>query len=192
MLPLPHDKHPAEPHSADLPKLPAYLGNYSGYEPEGLLQSRTERIRHGSGRLLRTIIAGLICLAVIILIFMLTHRPEDEKAQATAETFIVAMQSDDAGKAYDMGNDAFRSATTEENLNQLFDQVKPFVNKARIDKVDSYYATSSKGDPRAIIVYTASKDTHVTYIRLVMDKQGDAWKVHSLITKAQPLLAKPE
>lgn len=148
--------------------------------------------RRGANGLFRTIILSLMGLALIILTTILTHKPEDEKAQAAAEVFIVAMQSNDPDKAYNMGNGAFRSATTEEGLGQLFDQVEPFVSKARIDKVDTYYATSSKGDPRAIIVYTATKGERVTYIRLVMDKQADDWLVHSLISKAQPLHAKPE
>lgn len=150
------------------------------------------RRRHGASRLFRAVVLALIGFALIILAFMMTHKPEDERAQAAAEAFIVAMQSDDASEAYDMGNEAFRSATSEEGLRQLFDQIEPFVAKARIDKVDSYYATSSKGDPRAIFVYVATKEKRVTYVRIVMDKQGDKWLVHSLITKAQPLQAKPE
>lgn len=135
---------------------------------------------------------ALIGFALIVLVFMLTHKPEDERAQAAAETFIVAMQSNDADRAYSMGNEAFRSATSEEGLKQLFNQIEPFVTKARIDKLDSYFATSSKGEPRAIFVYTASKEKRVTYVRIVMDKQADKWLVHSLITKAQPLQAQPE
>lgn len=146
----------------------------------------------GLGKIFRLILALLIILALVTLAVILKHPPEDQKAQAAAESFIVTMQSDDPDRAYAMGNEAFRSATTEQNLELLFDQVRPFLAKARIDKVDSYFATSSKGDPRAIIVYTATIDKHVTYIRIVMDKQGEKWLIHSLITKAQPLLAKPE
>lgn len=148
--------------------------------------------RRGANGLFRAIVLSLIGLACIVLVSIFTHKPEDERAQAVAEVFIVTMQSNDPDKAYGMGNGAFRSATTEQGLGELFDQVEPFVVKARIDKIDTYYATSSKGNPRAVIVYTATKDKHVTYIRLVMDKQGDNWLVHSLISKAQPLQAKPE
>jgi hypothetical protein len=148
--------------------------------------------RHGASRLFRAIVLALIGFGLIVLAFMLTHKPEDERAQTAAEVFIVSVQSNDADKAYGMGNEAFRSATSEEGLKQLFDQIEPFVAKARIDKVDSYYATSSKGSPRAIFVYTATKEKRVTYVRIVMDKQSDAWLVHSLITKAQPLQAQPE
>lgn len=148
--------------------------------------------RRGANGLFRAIVLSLIGLACIVLVSIFTHKPEDERAQAVAEAFIVTMQSNDPDKAYGMGNGAFRSATTEQGLGELFDQVEPFVVKARIDKIDTYYATSSKGNPRAVIVYTATKDKHVTYIRLVMDKQGDNWLVHSLISKAQPLQAKPE
>lgn len=150
------------------------------------------RRRHGASRLFRAVVLALIGFALITLVFMMTHKPEDERARAAAEAFIIAMQSDNADKAYDMGNEAFRSATTEEGLRQSFDQIEPFVAKARIDKVDSYYATSSKGEPRAIFVYTATREKRVTYVRIVMDKQADKWLVHSLITKAQPLQAKPE
>ena len=148
--------------------------------------------RRGASRLFRVAVLVLIGFGLLVLAFMLSHKPDDKKAQAVAETFIVAMQSNDPDKAYGMGNEAFRSATSEEGLGQLFDQIEPFVAKARIDRVDAYYATSSKGDPRAILVYTATKNERVTYIRLVMDKQGGKWLVHSLITKAQPLQAKPE
>jgi hypothetical protein len=148
--------------------------------------------RRGANGLFRAIVLSMMGLGLIVLIFMLTHKPEDKKAQAAAEAFIVTMQSNDPDKAYGMGNEAFRSATTEEGLGQLFDQIEPFIVKARIDMVDTYYATSSKGSPRAVIVYTATKDNHVTYIRLVMDKQGNGWLVHSLISKAQPLQAQPE
>ena len=134
------------------------------------------------------IAAGLITLAVLL--FAGHH--DDQRAQAAAESFIVAMQSDDPDRAYDMGNGDFRSATSQEGLDQLFDQLRPFLVQSRIDKVDAYYATSSKGTPRAIFVYTATKDKKVTYIRLVMDKPADRWLVHSLITKGQPLQAKPE
>jgi len=148
--------------------------------------------RQGTGKLFRAVLASLITIALVVLAVILTNPPDDKQAQSAAESFIVAMQSDDPDRAYAMGNGAFRSATTEENLDQLFDQVRPFLYQARLDKADAYFATSNKGDPRAILVYTAKKDKHTTYIRIVMDKQGEKWLVHSLITKAQPLQAKPE
>lgn len=150
------------------------------------------RHRHGASRLFRAVVLALIGFALIVLAFMLTHKPEDERAQAAAEVFIVAMQSNNADRAYAMGNEAFRSATSEEGLRQSFDQIEPFVTQSRLDKVDAYYASSSMGEPRAIFVYRATKNKRVTYIRIVMDKQADKWLVHSLITKAQPLHAKPE
>jgi len=153
------------------------------------------RRRRGLGGNFRLAVLALIVAAVVTLGFILSHPPEDSKAQSAAESFIITMQSNNADKAYGMGNDSFRSATTEDTLHQLFDQIEPFLSQSRIEKVDSYYAVSGKGLPRAIFVYTASKNSKVTYIRIVMDKQTEKtgkWLVHSLITKAQPLQAKPE
>jgi hypothetical protein len=161
------------------------------YELDEVLSDLSRR--RSKLKLFRLMVGLLIVAALGWLVFLLINKPEDARAQAAAESFIIAMQSNDPDKAYAMGNESFRTATSEERLDQLFDQIEPFVTKARIDRVDSYYATSNQGEPRAILVYAATKNSKVTYIRIVMDKQKDsAWKVHSLITKAQPLQAKPE
>jgi hypothetical protein len=177
------------------PQLPAYPGNQTAHEREPLLPAHVlahARRRQGMRRLARIIVAVLIGLGVCILLFMALHHSDNDQAHQAAEDFILTIQANDANKAYAMGAPAFRTATTEEKLGQMFDQVEPFIAQARIDEVDSYYAVSEKGEPRVIIVYTASKGQKVTYIRLVMDKQDKAWKVHSVLTNSQPLQAKPE
>jgi hypothetical protein len=148
--------------------------------------------RRSRRRTVRTIMVVLIALAVFILLFMAVHRSDNDRAKTRAEDFVLTVQSNDPNRAYDMGSAAFRSATTEEKLGAMFDQVEPFIREARIDLVDSYYAVSEKGAPRAIIVYTATKGQKVTYIRIVMDKQAEDWKVHSILTNSNPLQAQPE
>jgi hypothetical protein len=160
--------------------------------PSPELKASTIIRRPGIRQPFRLVLFALMAVALIGIVLIATHHPDDERARMAAENFIVTMRSNDPDRAYAMGNEAFRSATTEEKLGGLFDQVEPFLRDARIDKVDSYYAVSTKGEPRAIFVYTANKANNLTYIRIVTDKQGDSWLIHSLITKAQPLQAKPE
>jgi hypothetical protein len=137
--------------------------------------------------------AGLLIAAAITFLFIMSrHMPEPDRAQATARTFVTAMQHNDASLAYDMGSDTFRTATTEQHLNELFRQTRPFLADAAVDRIDNYYASNDKGDARDIVVYAVTKDSKVTYIRLVLEKQAGTWKVHSLLTKGTPLQAKPE
>jgi hypothetical protein len=150
------------------------------------------RRRRNVLRLLRLIVAVLIGIALCILLFMAFHKPDSRRAQQAAESFIATIQAGDADKAYAMGAPAFRAATTEDKLKQMFSQVRPFLAQARIEQVDSYYAVSDKGAPRDVMVYSATKGSKVTYIRLVMDRQDGSWKVYSVLTKNDPLQAKPE
>jgi hypothetical protein len=148
--------------------------------------------RHKAWRLARVVMILLVGLGLAILFFMAVHISDDQRAHTAAQQFVQAIQQGDADKAYAMGGPAFRQATTEAQLKQMFEQVRPFMNGARIEETDSYYAVSDRGEPRTIIVYTATKGQKPTYIRLVMDRQKGIWKVHSVLTNNQPLQAKPE
>jgi hypothetical protein len=150
------------------------------------------RRRRGTRLMVRRMSLVLAGIACLILLFMYFNRSDNERAHQAADEFILTIQASDADKAYAMGAPAFRTATTEEKLGQMFEQVKPFIAGAEIKEVDSYYAVSERGAPRAIIVYTATKGSKVTYIRLVMDKQPESWKVHSILTSSDPLRAQPE
>jgi hypothetical protein len=184
------------PQLADAPtpkSLPAFHDNFSGYEHELALPAHAMRRRRpGARKLTRIILFVLILLALAILIAMRVRTSDVENATHQAEIFVAEMQSNQPDAAYDMGNDAFRKATTEEDLGVMFDKAEPFLVKARIDLVDTYYATSLKGDPRTILVFTAVSGDHTTYIRLVMERQNGVWKAHSLLTQSTPLQAKPE
>jgi hypothetical protein len=155
-----------------------------------------KRRHQGAGWPLRTLLAVLMITAVIILIVMQRHKPDVEQATDQAAQFVHAMQANEPDLAYDMGDEAFRKATTEQELGSMFDKARPFLDRAYFNQADVYYAVSEKGNPRAIIVYTAALDTHVTYIRLVLERQGarrsDPWKAHSLLTQSTVLQAKPE
>lgn len=188
--------NPGQMPAAGYPEaLPAYPGNISAYEPEALLpahiRQRLQR-RQGMRRLSRLITAVLIALALVVLLAMQLHHSDYDDARVAADNFVITLQSNDPDRAYGMGGSGFQKATTEEQLGQMLDRVEPFLKGAAIQKTDTYYATGDKGEPRAILVYTASKSGKVTYIRIVMDKQQGRWKVHSLRTSGEALAAKPE
>jgi hypothetical protein len=159
---------------------------------------RTVRLPHVHGPKIRNqrwfAMAWLTVTAVFLgLILLASHIRMSDEVQATgvAENFMVAMQADAPGRAYDMTSPEFRKAVTEERLAQVFDQLGPVVRHGRIDMTDRAALDGSKDGKRVAVVYDVARGDQQIFLRLVLEKQGDGkWLLYNLYTSAQPMKAR--
>jgi pyruvate dehydrogenase E2 component (dihydrolipoamide acetyltransferase) len=135
------------------------------------------------------IVVGALMLVIIIFIVLVTVLVGSTTAapQKQSNLFIADLQAKDATSAYPLTTSSFQAATSQEQLQSIFDQVGPVL--AGTPKVTSKeISTSTSTGKVAVFVYTIKDSSGKTYYaKTILKQDGSDWKVINFRSSATPL-----
>jgi hypothetical protein len=133
----------------------------------------------------KIIIGVLIGIALLVGIAIWAVSASTKDAVAVSDQFITDMQANNASAAYKLTGPIFQKATSESQLKDIFDSASPDLQGS---KRITGKSIRSEGKQRfAAIVYTIETSSGKRYARVVVQMDGDAWKVANIRTSEQPL-----
>ncbi len=110
---------------------------------------------------------------------------------AIGKEFLVAVQSKDMDKAYDLTSQGFKSVATKEQLSEAINKIsKNYPGQPMlIDKWKDKPTIEESNN--SVVVFRSLKDGKNYYMRLVIEKENNSWKVLDLESKDSTLQADP-
>lgn len=135
------------------------------------------------------IILGIIGVILIIIVVAITAAYFGTKApQKISDKFIDDIQAADTSSAYALTSSAFKQATSQDQLDQLIQNISP-LSKGN-EKVTGRSIEKSTGSPEtAAIVYEIKNDSNTLYIRTILQKNDGEWQVVNFRSSETPLEA---
>lgn len=112
-----------------------------------------------------------------------TFRDVDKVSNA----LVNSIQANDTNAAYALTTNAFQEATSQEDLNALIEDIAPTVQSN--EKITGRKLETQNGVTRAAVVYSIPSDNGTQYIRVVLEKEGDNWKVLNFVNSKNSLTA---
>jgi hypothetical protein len=134
------------------------------------------------------VVLGLIALTVIgVVALVLFVNSATQAPVDVSNKFFDNLQANKSEAAYELTSSSFKEATSEANLESLFDQISPFVTGE--EKVTGKKIQASNGTSQAAVTYSVENAGETRYARVVLQKTGDKWEVINFKTSATELEA---
>lgn len=131
------------------------------------------------------VVLGLLALFAALYFFVFSAT---SGATKVSDQFVAAIQKEDAAAAYALTSDAFKEATTQTEVESIFASVSPALQGSTSN--NDRKVESRNGKTYSAIVYTVkTKDSGDKYIRVVLEKVGNDWKVINFRSSATKLEA---
>lgn len=171
----PQPNYPAQPQPVASPQPPAYAAPEKKRFPKWL-------------KIVGIIVAIFV---VIIVIAAVTATTATKAPQKISDQFVNEVQAGNTSAAYNLTSKTFQDATTQAQLDQLIKQVGPLLQGE--EKVSGRAIEKSTGVPQtAVLVYDVETSNGKKYIKVELQKSGDAWQVINFRSSETPLDAEVE
>jgi len=138
------------------------------------------------------IVLGIVGLLILlggvlvgVLFFVIT--------QATAaplkvsNSFVDAVQGGDSVAAYALTTDNFQKAATPERISALVESTKAQIKGD--EKVTGQVVSTDNGTSSAAVTYAVNAQGKDVYMRVILKKDGDTWKVNNFKLDDEPIEA---
>ena len=128
-----------------------------------------------SKKKLLVIVAAIITLLAILAVVYFFLMNNTGNASATSDKFVSAIQKDDPEAAYNLTNNDFRQATNKSQVENIFNTVSPALQGK--SKIIARKAETKNNKSYSAIVYSIETSNGTKYIRVVLQKDKNDWKV---------------
>jgi hypothetical protein len=129
------------------------------------------------------VVLGLLALFAVLYFFVFSAT---SGATKVSDKFVAAIQKNDAAAAYALTSDAFKEATTQTEVESIFASISDALQGTTTN--NDRKVESRNGKTYSAIVYTVkTKDAGDKYIRVVLEKVGNDWKVINFRSSASKL-----
>lgn len=121
----------------------------------------------------------------------MTATTATKEPQKISDQFVNAVQATDSSAAYALTSQSFQQATSSAQLDQVIQRVGPVL--VGEEKVSGRAIQKSAGSAQtAVIVYSVQTSNGMKYMRVTLQKNGDAWQVVNFKSDDKPLDTKAE
>lgn len=142
-------------------------------------QEQPPKRKRSVGKII-AIVAGAMVLSLILLVvgIVLLVNGSTEDAQKVSDEFVTHVQNNDGAKGYALAGAAFRGATTEAQLSELFGTLAPLVTKDKASPSGKSINASTESGKIAVFTYTLKGNGRgdVYFKTQVRDEDG-GWKI---------------
>lgn len=127
-------------------------------------------------KIILLVFVGFFVLVALFIIGVTTLvNVQTKEAAKVSDQAVNDIQASDAQNLYGLTSDAFKSATSEEQLAATVSGISSQLQGT--EQIVARKVQTSNGKTAAAIVYKVPTDKGVNYIRVVLGKEGDTWKV---------------
>ncbi|MFZ1802047.1 MAG: hypothetical protein WAW62_00010 [Candidatus Saccharimonas aalborgensis] len=135
-----------------------------------------------------SVIFGLLIVGGVIFVVVMNMTDAPKKV---SDEFVNDVQSANTEAAYALTSEGFRGATSKDDLDAIIKQVSPALQGEEKTTARSVEAAAGSSQ-KAVIVYTVDTSSGTKYIRVILEKNGDNWRVMSFRSSNSSLEAKIE
>ncbi len=176
-----------------IPQQPAYSSLPEPPYPTNTAAPISPHNKKSSGKkiLLIGIMLVVISIAIVAatLVYLRMQEASLPDAVAVSDRMITAMVDQDAKTAYTLVAEQFKNETSQDELQLIFEQVGPLLGSPT-ESTLSTIQKSDDGTVRAVVIYELPGNEDDTYyIRVILEKTPDDWRILNFRTDDQPLEA---
>ena len=135
---------------------------------------------------LKIVGAVIIVFVVIIIIAAVTATTATKAPQKISDQLVTDVQTGNTSAAYALTSKTFQQATTEDQLDSLIKQVEPSLQGQATVTGRAIQKTSGAPET-AVLVYTVKTSSGNMYIKVELQKSGNAWQVINFQPDNKPL-----
>lgn len=122
------------------------------------------------------IVVSLLILLVILVVGVVVFVGNaTSEAVKVSDKYVSDIQTNNPEDAYNLMSSAAQQATPKSDLQTAFSQVSSVLQGDK--KITARKIVKSNGAEEAIVVYSINTSSGTKYIRVVLDKSGNEWKV---------------
>lgn len=182
---------PGQKPAAQTPQQPAYSSLPQPPYPSTGVAPISPGKKKSTGKKILLIGAILVTISISFVAAMFVYLRMQEASLPDAVTvsdrMITAMVDQDAKTGYTLVSEQFKNETSEDELQLIFEQVGPLLGSPS-DSVASEIQKSNDGTSRAVVLYESSGNEDATYyVRVVLEKTSDDWRIINFRTDDEPL-----
>lgn len=130
----------------------------------------------------------VVVLAAILVIILVTVTGATEAPRKVSDQFVNDIQSSNTSAAYALTSEAFKQATSEEQLDQLVKGLSP-VLQGEETITGRVIKKSTSGVQAAALVYSVKTTDGTKYIRVVLQETNNVWQVTNFRSSNQTIEA---